>query len=42
MKYKYSFVERILIFEEDQSESDMEDLYDSVDSDDEYCFMLIL
>lgn len=41
MKHKHSFVERTLISEEDQSESDTEDSYDSVDSDDEHCFMPI-
>lgn len=42
MKYKYVFVERMLILDEDLSESDIEDIYDSVDSEDSYCFMLIL
>ncbi|PFX16940.1 Cysteine/serine-rich nuclear protein 3 [Stylophora pistillata] len=41
MKHKHSFVERTLISEEDQSESDTEDSYDSVDSDDEHSFMPI-
>lgn len=39
MKYKYIYVERVFILDDDLSESEY--LYDSVDSEEEYCFMLI-
>ena len=41
MKHKHTFVERALISDDDLSGSESDGSYDSVDSDDEQCFMPI-
>lgn len=41
MKHKHAFVERVLISDDDLSESDSDNSYDSADSDEDHCFMPI-
>ena len=41
MKHKHAFVERVLISDDDLSESDSDNSYDSVDSEEDHCFMPI-